>query len=156
MDYDKPAKPGEGKDRVRETPVTYDDYAAMPDDGQRYEIDDGVLQAMRPAPSPRHQEVGLEVRRAIEGPPDLCAEVLSTHSLARDKIRKLKAYAKYGVPEYWIVDPIYGSLDQYVLKDSAYELIEDYSGDEPVRSDRLACVNFTMNAIMRWAKDLPN
>jgi Uma2 family endonuclease len=94
-------------------------------------------------------------RRAIEGSPDLCAEVLSTYSLARDKFRKLKAYAKFGVPEYWIVDPVYGSLDQHVLSGDAYELTYVYSEDEPVRSDRLTCVNFTMNEIMRWAKDLP-
>jgi Uma2 family endonuclease len=129
MDREKSDKPGDDKDRVRETPVTYDDYAAMPDDGQRYEIDDGVLQAMSPAPSPRHQEVGLEI-----------------YSI-------LKASCE---SEYWIIDPVYGSLDQYVLSGSTYELINVYSGDEPVRSDRVMCVNFTMNEVMRWAKDLPD
>jgi Uma2 family endonuclease len=201
MDYEKQAKPKVEKDLVRETTVTYDDYAAIPDDGQRYEIDDGVLQVMSPAPTPRHQTVGYEIyraviescttdyyvfgapidvifsptevrqpdlvmvhrnraniitRRGIEGSPDLCAEVLSPHSLSRDKVKKLKAYAKYGVPEYWIIDPVYGALDQYVLSNGAYELVNVYSGDEPVCSDQLTCVRFTMNGIMRLAKDLPN
>lgn len=35
---------------------TYDDYAALPDDGQRYEIVNGVL-VMAPAPSPAHQDI---------------------------------------------------------------------------------------------------
>jgi Uma2 family endonuclease len=35
---------------------TYDDYAALPDDGQRYEIVNGVL-VMTPAPSPEHQSI---------------------------------------------------------------------------------------------------
>src|SRR6266852_2865819 len=39
---------------------TYDEYAALPDDGQRYEIVNGVLM-MAPAPSPEHQDIVLEI-----------------------------------------------------------------------------------------------
>jgi len=35
---------------------TYDDYAKLPDDGNRYEIVDGVL-IMTPAPTPEHQDI---------------------------------------------------------------------------------------------------
>jgi Uma2 family endonuclease len=35
---------------------TYDDYAELPDDGNRYEIVDGVL-IMTPAPTPEHQDI---------------------------------------------------------------------------------------------------
>ncbi len=35
---------------------TYDDYAALPDDGRRYEIVNGVL-VMAPAPTPAHQDI---------------------------------------------------------------------------------------------------
>jgi len=37
---------------------TYDEYAALPDDGKRYEIMNGVL-IMTPAPEPDHQSVML-------------------------------------------------------------------------------------------------
>jgi len=37
--------------------LTYDDYAALPDDGRRYELYEGELIAMTPAPRPRHQQV---------------------------------------------------------------------------------------------------
>ncbi|PRX72194.1 Uma2 family endonuclease [Cohnella sp. SGD-V74] len=46
---------------VREGPVTYDDYAAMPDDGNRYEIIDGVLEMMSPGPMAIHQGVSREL-----------------------------------------------------------------------------------------------
>jgi Uma2 family endonuclease len=47
-----------------------------------------------------------------------------------------KAYAKYGVLRIWIVDPEGCALEQYVLLDIQYELIEVFSEDEPVHSDR--------------------
>lgn len=37
--------------------LTYDDYAALPDDGRRYELYEGELIEMTPAPRPRHQLV---------------------------------------------------------------------------------------------------
>jgi Uma2 family endonuclease len=39
---------------------TYDDYAALPDDGQRYEIVNGVL-LMTPAPTPNHQSISVRL-----------------------------------------------------------------------------------------------
>src|SRR6266849_1734641 len=39
---------------------TYDDYAALPEDGRRYEIVNGVL-VMAPAPDPDHQEIVGEI-----------------------------------------------------------------------------------------------
>lgn len=48
-------------DRVKEQLVTYDVYAAMPEDGHRYEIFDGVLEMMSPGPSNVHQGIGLEL-----------------------------------------------------------------------------------------------
>ncbi|MFD1360928.1 Uma2 family endonuclease [Lentibacillus salinarum] len=35
--------------------MTYDHYADLPDDGQRYELANGVLQTMSPSPHPLHQ-----------------------------------------------------------------------------------------------------
>src|SRR5437660_3067583 len=39
---------------------TYNDYAALPDDGKRYEIVNGVLY-MAPSPSGAHQDAALEI-----------------------------------------------------------------------------------------------
>src|ERR1700756_5638392 len=43
---------------------TYDDYVALPNDGQRYEIVNGVL-VMAPAPTPEHQDIVLEIYVAL-------------------------------------------------------------------------------------------
>ncbi|MCD9021647.1 Uma2 family endonuclease [Cohnella silvisoli] len=185
---------------IREQPVTYNEYARLPDDGMRYEVADGVLELMSPAPSPKHQVISNQIqnlltnscqseyiiiaspvdlilsatevrqpdlvmvhrsrmeiitRRGIEGIPDLVAEILSPHSVKRDKQKKLKAYAAYHIPEYWIVDPANEALEQFILTDGRYELFNLYDREEQVRSDRLPCVSFTMGQIVDAAADLP-
>jgi Uma2 family endonuclease len=40
--------------------LTYDDYAALPDDGQRYELHEGEL-SMTPAPGPGHQRISASL-----------------------------------------------------------------------------------------------
>ena len=44
---------------------TYDAYAALPDDGQRYEIIDGVLLLMAPVPTPQHQRIGFRISKRL-------------------------------------------------------------------------------------------
>jgi Uma2 family endonuclease len=43
---------------------------------------------------------------AMIGPADLCIEVVSEESVARDHGEKFAEYEKAGIQEYWIVDPI--------------------------------------------------
>jgi Uma2 family endonuclease len=45
--------------------LTYEDYAALPNDGKRYEILDGEL-SVSPAPSPSHQFVALRLASALD------------------------------------------------------------------------------------------
>jgi len=195
-----------GKDKppdclVGEQPVTYEDYANLPDDGVRYEINDGRLEAMTPGPNALHQLVlqqlehrimqdcardyvvfaapidlilsetevrqpdiavihrdrlSIITKRGIEGPPDLVVEVLSPFSAKRDRRQKLYAYAKYLIPEYWIVDINNELLEQYVLDNQRYELLEVYRENEPVQSGKFPCISFTMREIMDNIPHLPN
>ncbi|MCU6711377.1 Uma2 family endonuclease [Paenibacillus sp. J5C_2022] len=50
---------------VREQPFTYDEYAQMPDDGNRYEIASGVLELMSPAPTPKHQVISNQMQTIL-------------------------------------------------------------------------------------------
>ncbi len=46
--------------------LTYDDYAALPNDGRRYELHEGEL-SVSPAPSPRHQKVIVNLIVILDG-----------------------------------------------------------------------------------------
>jgi Uma2 family endonuclease len=63
--YDK-IKQKQEKDFIREGPMTYEDYANMPDEGIRYELSAGRLEAMTPAPHPKHQLILSELYDAIK------------------------------------------------------------------------------------------
>jgi len=191
----KPTSPE--RDMLREENLTYDDYASW-DDGNRYELVDGRLEAMSPGPNTTHQWVSFEIqkrisqtcseeavifyapidvilsprevrqpdlvvilrsnlgivtKRGIEGPPDIVAEILSPSTAKRDKLSKTAAYAKYGIPEYWIVDPSEYYVEQHLLENGKYVLANVFAGEDPVVSPRLPCVSFTMQEI---ADSLPD
>jgi Uma2 family endonuclease len=56
----------------------------------------------------------------IEGPPDLIVEILSRGTRQRDLETKREAYARFGVREYWIVDPVADSVTVLELRGEAY------------------------------------
>jgi Uma2 family endonuclease len=49
---------------------------------------------------------GNLTKTAMVGPADICIEVVSEESVARDHGEKFAEYEKAGVREYWIVDPL--------------------------------------------------
>ena len=55
-------------------------------------------------------------------PPDLAVEVLSPGTASNDRGRKKHLLARFGVREYWLVDPIGNRLECYVLRNDAYIL----------------------------------
>ena len=58
----------------------------------------------------------------IQGAPDLVVEVLSESTAQIDRTTKLKLYARYGVGEYWVIDPAVCSAEIYRLVPGGYEL----------------------------------
>ncbi len=55
---------GRQEARYRGLRMTADEYLALPDDGYRYELVDGVI-CMSPSPAPRHQEIVVEIGSQI-------------------------------------------------------------------------------------------
>jgi Uma2 family endonuclease len=55
--------------------------------------------------------------RGCKGAPDLVVEILSPGTVKRDRWDKFLLYEKYGVREYWIVDPIHEAIEVYLLQE---------------------------------------
>jgi len=168
--------PGPGQGRW-----TYKDYAALPDDGRRYEIVDGVL-FMAPSPGRWHQkssgrlfrylaahvedaglgevyEAPFDVELALNvvvqpdvvvllnanlekitdsriiGAPDLVVEVASPGTMGHDRTRKLQAYARAGVPEYWIADPWSRTIEVFALEINSYRSLGIFEGKATLPSE---------------------
>lgn len=51
--------------------------------------------------------------------PDLAVEVLSRSTERRDRGRKMNLLARYGLPEYWLIDPVARSLEVYMNRGEA-------------------------------------
>jgi len=67
-------------------------------------------------------------RAYIGGPPDLVVEILSPSTSGRDRTVKAELYARFGVREYWMVDPVRKSLSIQVLGTSGYETTPEENG----------------------------
>ena len=66
--------------------------------------------------------------------PDLAVEVLSPSTAAADRGGKMRMFARHGVREYWIVDPVLERIEIHALEDGAYRRAQAASGDDTVRS----------------------
>ena len=85
----------------------------------------------------RAENMGILHERAVHGAPDLVVEILSPSSVKRDRHRKKELYARAGVPEFWIVDPVYRTIEVFSLSDTGYALFSFGGEDERVSSGML-------------------
>lgn len=69
----------------------------------------------------------------IHGAPDLVVEILSRTTSKNDRGVKLKAYERFGVKEYWIVDPANRSIEVYLNTQVGFVLDNVYAEKNPAR-----------------------
>jgi len=54
------------------------------------------------------------------GPPDLAVEIISPSSRQYDEVEKRINYGRYGVREYWLIDPIYETIHFFSQAESEF------------------------------------
>jgi Uma2 family endonuclease len=173
--------------------MTYADFRALPEDGQRWELIEGEL-TVGPAPNVKHQSVSMwlsyhltrqiqvtgrgrvfaaptdvwfsettvlepdlvvvlaggraRVEAAcIQGPPDLVVEILSPSTRRRDVGVKAALYARFGVPEYWVVDPEDDRVEVHVLDGAAYRLETRVSAPAVLEAATIADVSVDLGEV---------
>lgn len=70
------------------------------------------------------------------GAPTMIIEVLSPSTALKDFNEKFNLYQKYGVQEYWIVDPGNRTVHVYALQDGDYRVRDLFTESDTVRSNR--------------------
>ena len=70
------------------------------------------------------------VEEGIRGAPDLVVEILSEATADRDRTYKRALYARYGVKEYWLVDPSAKTIEVLKLQEQGFSQVALYSYKE--------------------------
>lgn len=179
---------------------TYKDYYSW-NDGERWELIEGVPFNMTPAPSTYHQEIlgelsrqflnffkdrsckvffaPFDVRlsekenpedkdiinvvqpdlsvicdqekidnRGCLGAPDMIVEILSPSTTKKDLSEKYTLYEKFGVKEYWIVDPGNKVIHAYKIETGGeYILDKIYENPEKITSSLFKDLIIDLNDI---------
>lgn len=118
----------------RSRPLTRADLDAIPDDGHRYELLDGVL-LVTPAPSLEHQRVARELFLLLHAACPEGLEVLFAPFdvvLADDTVLQPERsrYEAAGTASYWVADPTDLTLTAWDVHEGRYVEVASVSGEE--------------------------
>jgi Uma2 family endonuclease len=91
--------------------------------------------------------LGIMQDECIQGAPDLVVEILSPATSERDRAIKKKLYGKYGVREYWIVDPEAKTVEVLQWSEAGLETIQIYPQGSMVRSASWPTLGFSLAEI---------
>lgn len=87
------------------------------------------------------ERLGIVTARNVQGAPDLAVEVISLYSGRKDRLLRLRLYARFGIREYWIVDPGGRTVEVFALNDPdapegdrRYEPAGCFQPGSPIRS----------------------
>jgi Uma2 family endonuclease len=64
----------------------------------------------------------VQLDKPTDVSPDLTIEILSLSTSTHDRTRKQAMYARFGVGEYWIVDPVDETIEIFVLEGGSYRV----------------------------------
>jgi len=67
-----------------------------------------------------HERAATLTEQHVRGAPDLVVEIVSSRTRKTDEITKRKLYERFGVREYWVVDPDLDTIKVYTRVDEAF------------------------------------
>jgi Uma2 family endonuclease len=67
--------------------------------------------------------------------PDWVCEILSPSTSRFDRTKKLPVYARSGIPNLWLMDPLTETLEVYRLESTHWVLLATHGGDDVVRAE---------------------
>lgn len=89
----------------------------------------------------------------MNGPADICIEVVSEESVERDHGTKFEEYQKGGVPEYWIIDGLRKEARFYRVNGEGVYIRQTEDADGNYRTPALP--GFALHVPTLWLEKLP-
>jgi Uma2 family endonuclease len=89
----------------------------------------------------------------MDGPADICIEIVSPESVERDHGDKFVEYEKGGVSEYWIIDSIHRDTRFYRLNDDGVYIRQTEDANGNYRTPNLP--GLLLHVPTLWHDDLP-
>jgi len=86
---------------------------------------------------------------AIHGAPDMVAEILSPSTFYNDLRVKMNVYGRFGVEEYWIVDPEKETIDVFRLSGAKLELARQFTVDAVLESPLFPDLRLAVKGVFR-------
>ncbi len=86
----------------------------------------------------------------IEGAPALVVEVVSEHGSFRDRVKKMKLYAQFGVKEYWIVTQWQPMIEVFLLDGPTYRVAGSFGKDDAFSSPSFPELKLDLKAIFDY------
>ena len=102
------------------------------------------------------ERLGILQKRGIMGSPDVVVEILSPSSFYRDRYEKKALYERFGVKEYWIVDPANGTIEVFVLGETGYNLFSFAAEKGMVRSQVIEGYEVDVAEVLKGVKFYPD
>ncbi len=89
------------------------------------------------------------IRERLQGPPELAVEVLSRFHEERDRIVKRDLYAKFGVREFWIVDPEVRTIEVFVGEGRTFRGAGVFGSEDVLQSPLLPGLDLRVGEVFR-------
>ncbi|MEG0297921.1 MAG: Uma2 family endonuclease [Clostridium sp.] len=85
--------------------------------------------------------------KGCTGAPNMIIEVVSVFNPQNDYVKKLALYQKYGVQEYWIVNPMKKNILVYFLTDTGYNMPDLYTFENTINVNIFKNLKIDFNLI---------
>lgn len=92
-------------------------------------------------------------KTCMDGPADICIEIISPESIARDRGEKYVEYERGGVREYWLFDPERREADFYRLNTDGQYIRQHIAPDAAYTTPLLPGLQIALPAL--WDDPLP-
>ncbi len=89
----------------------------------------------------------------VELRPDWVCEVLSPSNSKNDIVWKMRTYQRYGVPYYWLLDPLEETLIVHRWTEKGYLIVQSAQGEERIRAEPFEAVHLSVRGLLDGDED---